>query len=150
MTTASTAPTHSSAGEVLSLPDPIQQYFEAANAGKFGQMAALFADDGQLVPPFEKPVVGREAIAQYLTTEATGMKFTPLKYEAASLEESESEESESNVPTACQPCLIRGKVKTSLFVVNVAWEFVLNEAQEISSVKVKLLAKLNELLKLRS
>lgn len=130
--------------EELSLPDSVHRYFETANAGDFEQTADLFAAEGQLVPPFEQPIVGRDAIAQYLSAEATGMSFIPMRSEAVDLEESESDES------LLQRCLVRGKVKTSLFTVNVAWEFALNPAQEILVVKVKLLAKLNELLKLKS
>lgn len=143
----------------LVLPSPIRRYFETANAGEFGQMAGLFVEEGQLIPPFEKPIVGRKAIAQYLTSEATGMRFTPLDYEALGrdtfdhetldLEESKTDTSGSSQQLSPHS-LVRGKVKTPLFVVNVAWEFVLNETQQIVSVKVKLLAKLNELLKLRS
>ena len=44
---------------------------------------------------------------------------------------------------------IQGQVQTSLFKVNVAWKFILNSAKEIVSVKVKLLASLAELVKLR-
>lgn len=158
MADPSTSLTHHPAAELV-LPSPIQQYFETANAGKFKQMAALFAEDGQLIPPFEQPIVGKEAIAQYLISEATGMRFTPLDYEALDrhtsnhetfdLETSKTDTLELSQQLS-QHSLVRGKAKTPLFVVNVAWEFVLNETQEIVSVKVKLLAKLNELLKLRS
>ncbi|MBE9062169.1 nuclear transport factor 2 family protein [cf. Phormidesmis sp. LEGE 11477] len=163
MTASPTSPDSHLAEGASSLPKSVQQYFETANAGDYEQTSALFAEDGQLVPPFEQPIVGRDAIAHYLTAEAIGMDFTPLKYEAVGSEEGpeeDSEESASDLSTTSQPCsakhspaqhwLVRGKVKTPLFVVNVAWEFDLNEAQEISSVKVKLLAKLNELLRLRS
>ena len=129
----------------LVLPDSIQRYFESANAGEFEQTAALFADEGQMVPPFEKPIVGKDAIAQYLTKEATGMTFTPLQCEPLDLAASELDR-----PAPSQSYLIRGKVKTAVFLVNVAWEFALDEAQEISTVKIRLLAKLNELLKLKS
>lgn len=126
-------------------------------------MADLFAEDGELIPPFEKPIAGKKAIAQYLISEATGMRFTPLDYETLDdetidhktldLEETKTDAPKSSHQVSQQSflrSLVRGKAKTPLFVVNVAWEFVLNEAQEIVSVKVKLLAKLNELLKLKS
>ncbi len=102
----------------------------------------MFAEDGQLVPPFEPPIVGRDAIAQYLSAEAAGMSFNPMQLEDRDPAESDDTTSPSH--------LVRGKVKTSLFTVNVAWEFTLNRTQEILVVKVKLLAKLNELLKLKS
>ncbi|MEM8502595.1 MAG: nuclear transport factor 2 family protein [Cyanobacteria bacterium P01_D01_bin.1] len=131
--------------EGIPLPGSIQRYFKTANAGEFEQTAALFAEDGQLVPPFEQPIVGRDAIAQYLTAEATGMSFVPIKSEVPDLSELESDHA-----TSQRHYLVRGKVKTSLFTVNVAWKFTLNQSQAILVVKVKLLAKLNELLKLKS
>ncbi len=148
MVSSSTSASDRSAAEELTLPDSVQRYFETANAGEFEKTSALFADDGKLVPPFEQPIIGRDAIAQYLGTEAKGMTFTPIKYEQC--EALDPAMSEADVSVSLQHCLVRGKVKTALFVVNVAWEFSLNKAQEISSVKIKLLAKLNELLKLKS
>ncbi len=136
------------AAEKLVLPDSVRRYFETANADEFDKTAALFAGEGELVPPFEQPIVGRDAIAQYLSAEAAGMTFTPLKCEQC--EAPHPEANEADIPASSQRCLVRGKVKTALFLVNVAWEFTLNEAQEIVSVKVKLLAKLNELLRLKS
>ncbi len=147
MVSSSTSASDRPAAEVLALPDSIRRYFETANAGEFEKTAALFASNGELVPPFEKPVVGRDAIAHYLTTEATGMEFTPLKYEQG---EADNLEDETNPSDPFHRSLVRGKVKTAVFTVNVAWEFALNEDQEIISVRVKLLAKLNELLRLKS
>ena len=51
----------------------IRRYFALFNLGEFQQVAQLFAEDGHLYPPFESPVVGREAIATYLYTEANPM-----------------------------------------------------------------------------
>lgn len=115
----------------------ILSYFQSLNAGDFSATAGLFALDGELHPPFESPVVGRDAIAAYLEQEATGMELLP--------NEGTTEEMENNY-TQIQ---VKGKVKTPLFSVNVGWIFVLNAQQEIAAVTVKLLASPQELLSLR-
>ena len=115
----------------------IINYFKTINKEAFEQTAALFAEDGQLLAPFEKPLVGRDAIASYLAKEATGMKLLPQRGEIAI--------SEDNT----QQVDITGKVKTSLFAVNVGWYFNLNEEGKINRVRVKLLASPQELLNLQ-
>lgn len=161
MTLSSTTTNDHLTNEELVLSDSVRRYFETANAGEFEQTAALFVEEGQLVPPFESPIVGRDAIAQYLIAEAAGMRFVPLRSEtldpsessfnsAASSEQCPEHNLENGLEKGLDHCLVRGKVKTSLFTVNVAWEFMINHSQEILAVKVKLLAKLNELLKLKS
>jgi hypothetical protein len=115
----------------------IQSYFETLNGGEFSKTANLFTLDGSLHPPFESPVVGQDAIAAYLQQEAKGMKLYPLK---EILQPSETDHIQAK---------ITGRVKTSLFSVNVAWTFVLNEDKKIVSVEVKLLASLEELVKLK-
>jgi hypothetical protein len=116
----------------------VSRYFDLLNAGDFQAVAALFADDGVLNPPFDSPVVGREAIVQYLETEAKGLQVFPTQYRRERLED------------GLEEYHVGGKVQTSLFGVNVGWKFVLNSAADILSVKVKLLASLEELLKLKS
>ena len=44
---------------------------------------------------------------------------------------------------------VRGKVTALVFTVNVAWTFILTSQNEIESVRVDLLASLEELLKIR-
>ena len=139
----------------LNIPVQIQRYFDTLNGRAFEQTAALFAPDGQLVPPFEKPIQGRDAIAQYLTAEASEMTFTPSESELLAPDVEEGE------PACIQTWIVKGKVKTSLFTVNVAWQFELSmtalETREnnssiqpsIQTVKIKLIASLNELLKFK-
>lgn len=115
----------------------ILNYFQSLNAGNFLATAGLFALDGELNPPFESPVVGRDAIAAYLEQEAIRMELLP--------KEGTIEELENNY-TQIQ---VKGKVKTPLFSVNVGWIFVLNAQQEIAAATVKLLASPQELLSLR-
>jgi hypothetical protein len=115
----------------------VLRYFDMLNAGEFEATASLFAADGALHPPFESPIVGKEAIASYLKAEAQGLQLYPLKGVTAELEGDRAS------------IQIKGKVQTPLFAVNVAWQFILNSDKEILSVEVKLLASLEELAKLR-
>lgn len=114
----------------------IASYFATINREDFTATAALFARDGEMLAPFEKPIVGRENIIAYLTKEATGMKLLPK------LGIWESEEDTEH-------CKVLGKVRTSLFSVNVAWYFTVNTEAQITSVKIKLLASPQELLNLQ-
>jgi hypothetical protein len=115
----------------------IAKYFDTLNAGDFAATASLFASQGELHPPFEYPVVGRGAIAAYLSEEAAGMVLSPRQGSETPLEDN------------AMGYEIRGKVQTSVFAVNVAWNFVLNSVKEIQAVEVKLLASAQELLNLR-
>ena len=64
----------------------IANYFATINREEFTETASLFAEDGAMLAPFEKPIVGRENITAYLAKEATGNEvvtdawaFTRLK-----------------------------------------------------------------------
>lgn len=105
----------------------IQNYFETINRKEFTQTAALFVENGELHAPFTKPIVGEKAIALYLLEEASGMKLFPLTAIVATTEQ-------------ITQVNITGKVKTALFTVNVGWNFTLNTRNQISKVKIKLLA----------
>lgn len=114
----------------------VSAYFTALNAGDFSASAELFAEDGQLLPPFESAIVGRAAIAEYLKAEAKGMQAVVQSVDAQPLPEM----------THLQ---VVGQVQAPLFVVNVGWRFVVNERSEIVSLKIKLLAALKDLLHLK-
>jgi hypothetical protein len=114
----------------------ISAYFESFNQADFQATAALFAVDGQLLPPFETPISGREAIAAYLEREAKGMKAVPQTIEEGLVSD------DTNIQ-------VTGQVQTPLFGVNVNWQFLLNSQSEILSVKIKLLAALRDLLHLK-
>jgi SnoaL-like domain len=116
----------------------IYEYFRRLDRGDFEATANLFADGGCLNPPFEKSIVGREAIAQYLSKEAIGMSFRP---ECGQLVESD---------LARMRYQIQGKVVTNYFTVSVGWSIELNADREITIVGIKLLASMSELLTLRS
>jgi hypothetical protein len=120
------------------IPDTILQYFEELNAGHFHEVAALFASYGVMYPPFEEGIVGPEAIAAYLQTEAKGMTLIPRRLI----------ETTTLAPGQVQHEIF-GQVQTPLFGVNVGWRFVLDDEARILAVGVKLLASLEELLNLR-
>ncbi|MEL6581878.1 MAG: ketosteroid isomerase family protein [Cyanobacteria bacterium J06607_15] len=120
----------------ISTPNIIN-YFRTINQEKFSDTAALFADNGVLLAPFEQPITGRKAIALYLQQEASGMQLLPLR------------ETVTTDDTEAQQIIIKGKVKTALFSVNVAWHFSLDRQQQITTVKIKLLASPQELLGLQ-
>lgn len=115
----------------------ILRYFQAFNRGEYQQVARLFADAGTLHPPFESPVVGPDKIADYLSKEADGMSVSLLSAKAQPLEQGRLQVE------------VTGKVTALVFKVNVAWCFTLTHHHQIESVRVDLVATLEELLKLR-
>jgi len=121
------------------ITDTITTYFARLNQEDYEGMAQLFAANGILFPPFEEPVIGPDAIAQYLKTEAVGMRAYPKTQQALEFLPQEQ----------VQPILVRGKVQLPLFSVNVAWDFAVNGDGKIQSVRVDLLASLEELVGLR-
>ncbi|MEM7760397.1 MAG: nuclear transport factor 2 family protein [Cyanobacteria bacterium P01_A01_bin.40] len=127
--------------QVLSITDleklNIIKYFKTINQAEFDQTAALFIESGKLLAPFEKPLVGREAIASYLAQEAREMKLFPETGTIAAINDSE------------QQINLTGKVKTALFTVNIGWYFTVNSVGQIITAKIKLLASPQELLGLK-
>ncbi|BCX13055.1 MAG: hypothetical protein KatS3mg067_1993 [Thermosynechococcus sp.] len=120
---------------ILTIDEPtLIAYFAALNDERYEDVASLFAEEGVLYPPFEDPVIGRGAIAHYLHLEAVGMRAEPRTGELLSTEGTE------------RRYRLIGKAKLPLFSVNVAWQFGLNPENQITFVKVDLLATLAELL----
>jgi hypothetical protein len=117
----------------------ILDYFQTLNNQDFQATASLFAEDGVLCPPFESPIVGRVAIATYLSSEAQGILLLPQRGNAI------GELGDGNT----QNYKVFGKVRTALFFVNVAWNFSLNPQSEVAMVTVKLLESLEKLIKIR-
>lgn len=126
-------------------PTPARQlterYFQTFNENQFDQTAALFVQEGKLIPPFDSPIVGEEAILAYLQKEAENITAYPARWE------SEEEGDFTYIK-------VTGKVNAVVFKVNVAWYFIIpnakTDASKIESVRVKLLASPKELLGLRS
>ncbi|AGY58521.1 orange carotenoid protein N-terminal domain-containing protein [Gloeobacter kilaueensis] len=121
-------------------PTPLA-YFEAMNRDDFETAVNLFAEDGALQPPFQKPIVGREAILKYMREEAQGLNMRPAQGIAEVL------------PDGSKQLRVTGKVQTPWFGVNVAmnlaWRFALNPDGKIFFVAIDMLGSPEELLNLR-
>jgi Nuclear transport factor 2 (NTF2) domain len=115
----------------------VVKYFDSLKAGDFTTTSQLFALDGALHPPFESMVIGREAIAAYLTSEARGMKFLPEQGVAYAADQ------------GCTELQITGKVQAPWFTVKVSWFFALSPQQKIFLVRINLITSPQELLQLR-
>ncbi|MDC0834171.1 nuclear transport factor 2 family protein [Geitlerinema sp. CS-897] len=113
------------------------RYFATLNTGDFENTAQLFAETGALHPPFEEAVVGPDAIALYLETEAEGIACFPKRGKIEPLDD------------GTRLVKVSGKVKMPLFGVNVGWTFHLDDASQVLSVKIKLVASPQELLNLK-
>jgi hypothetical protein len=118
----------------------VLSYMENMNAFDFPAAVALFAEDGGLQPPFEKPIVGHENILAYMREECYGLKLIP----------------ERGVSEAAQgdftQIKVTGKVQTPWFGesvgINLAWRFLLNPQGKIFLVAIDVLASPKELMNL--
>jgi hypothetical protein len=115
----------------------IYEYYLRLNSGDSVGVAQLFSKDGLLHPPFEKVIFGREAIAQYLESEAKSIEAFPKIGTVQPMDD------------GSHLYQISGYVKASYFTVNVGWGVRLNSNKQIASVGIKLLAELQDLLALR-
>jgi hypothetical protein len=115
----------------------VQAYFLKLNQGNFTGVSQLFAERGSLDAPFQSRIYGRQAIYDYLQVEARKMMAVPQDGAI----ELQSDGSSKHRLT--------GQVQMPLFTINVSWTIELNPTKEITSVSVKLLAELPELLGLR-
>jgi hypothetical protein len=120
-----------------SVRSTIEQYFDSFNRKAFEQAAALFGESGQLKPPFDSPLVGAEAIAQYLTQKAQNMTASPKQWQIQRLENNRWQMD------------VTGQVQAIAFTVNMAWQFIVNAEGSIDQAHIKLLASPHELLSLR-
>ncbi|MDV2995879.1 MAG: Orange carotenoid-binding protein [Chroococcidiopsis sp. SAG 2025] len=118
----------------------VLQYVEAMNADNFAAAIALFTADGALQPPFQKPIVGHEAIAKYMREEAQGLNMMP-KQGICEVQ-----------PDGSKQLKVTGVVQTPWFGVNVgmniAWRFLINPQGKIFFVAIDMLASPQELLNL--
>ena len=116
-------------------------YIEAMNADKFDAAIALFTPDGALQPPFQKPIVGREAIAKYMREEAQGLNMMPQQGIC------------EVQPDGSKQLKITGVVQTPWFGVtvgmNISWRFLINPEGQIFFVAIDMLASPQELMNLR-
>ncbi|MFN9055519.1 MAG: orange carotenoid protein N-terminal domain-containing protein, partial [Cyanobacteriota bacterium] len=104
----------------------INAYMDLLNANDFDALIELFLPDGALQPPFQKPIVGREAILRFFREDCQNLKLLP--------ERGYSEPAEGGF----NQIKVTGKVQTPGFGagvgMNVAWRFLLNPDGKISFV----------------
>lgn len=114
-------------------------YINNMNAFDFEAAVGLFAPKGALQPPFQKPIVGQEAILAYMREECVGLKMMP-------------ERGVSEIVDGYTQIKVTGKVQTPWFGasvgMNIAWRFLIDPQGKIFFVAIDLLASPQELLNL--
>ncbi len=130
--------------EIITIPGVLNQtvlsYMQLLNANDFDQLIELFLEDGALQPPFQRPIVGRDAILKFFRRDCQNLKLIPRG--------GFGEPAEGGF----NQIKVTGKVETPWFGrevgMNVAWRFLLDENSKIYFVAIDLLASPDELLKL--
>ena len=115
-------------------------YMNLLNANDFDELIKLFAPDGALQPPFQKPLVGQDKVLKFFKEECQNLKLMPERGVAEPVEDGFTQ------------IKVTGKVQTPWFGagvgMNMAWRFLLNSDNKIFFVAIDLLASPKELLNL--
>lgn len=113
------------------------RYMDDMNANDFDALIELFAPDGAMQPPFQKPIIGKDAILQFFREDCKNLKVVPERGVEEAVEE------------GLKQIRVTGKVYSPWLGawVNVAWRFSLNLEGQISLVAIEVLASPKELLK---
>jgi hypothetical protein len=118
----------------------VLSYMDNLNANDFDALIELFAPDGALQPPFQKPIVGKEAVLRFFREDCQNLKLLP---ERGVIEPADDGYTQIKVT---------GKVQTPWFGagvgMNMAWRFLLSPDNKIFFVAIDLLASPKELLNL--
>jgi Orange carotenoid protein, N-terminal/Nuclear transport factor 2 (NTF2) domain len=118
----------------------ILDYMNNLNANDFDALIQLFAPDGGLQPPFQRPIVGQVDILRFFREDCQNLKLLPERGITDPTEDGYT------------PIKVTGKVQTPWFGrdvgMNIAWRFLLNPEQQIFFVAIDLLASPKELLNL--
>jgi hypothetical protein len=118
----------------------VLNYMDNLNANDFDTLIELFTSDGALQPPFQRPIVGKDAILRFFKEECQNLKLIP---EQGVVEPAADGYNQIKVT---------GKVQTPWFGagvgMNMAWRFLLNPEDKIFFVAIDLLASPKELLNL--
>ncbi|MGL5803969.1 MAG: orange carotenoid-binding protein [Xenococcaceae cyanobacterium] len=116
----------------------VLEYMNNMNANDFDTLINLFAPDGALQPPFQKPIVGKDAVLRFFREECQNLKLSPEKGVSEPAEDGYTQ------------IKVTGKVQTPWFGagvgMNMAWRFLLNPDGKIFFVAIDLLASPKELL----
>lgn len=116
----------------------VLSYINNMNANDFDAVIDLFAADGALQPPFQRPIVGRDNVFRYLREDCQNLKLLP---ERGVVEPTDD---------GFNQIKVTGKVQTPWFGagvgMNMAWRFLLNPDGKIFFVAIDLLASPKELL----
>lgn len=118
----------------------VLKYMDNMNANDFDALIELFATDGALQPPFQRPIVGKEAVMRFFREECQNLNLMP--------ERGVTEPAEDGYTQV----KVTGKVQTPWFGaavgMNMAWRFLLNPQGKIFFVAIDLLASPKELMNL--
>lgn len=118
----------------------VLSYMNNVNANDFEAVMALFLSDGALQPPFQRPVVGKDAVLRFFEEECQGLILVP--------ERGVSEAADGGYTQI----KITGKVQTPWFGsavgMNISWRFLIDPDNKIFFVAIDLLASPKELLNL--
>jgi hypothetical protein len=118
----------------------VLSYMNNLNANDFEALIALFLPDGALQPPFQRPIVGKDAVLKFFTEECQNLLLVP--------ERGVSEAADGGYTQI----KITGKVQTPWFGsgvgMNISWRFLLDPNSKIFFVAIDLLASPKELLNL--
>jgi len=118
----------------------VLNYMNNMNANDFEVLIELFTPDGALQPPFQKPIVGKDAVLRFFREECQNLKLIP--------ERGVTEPADGGYTQI----KVTGKVQTPWFGagvgMNMAWRFLLSPENKIFFVAIDLLASPKELLNL--
>lgn len=116
----------------------VLSYMDNLNANDFDALIQLFTPDGALQPPFQKPIVGKDAVLRFFREECQNLKLMP--------ERGVSEPAADGYTQI----KVTGKVQTPWFGagvgMNMSWRFLLDPNGKIFFVAIDLLASPKELL----
>jgi hypothetical protein len=118
--------------------ETVISYMNNLNANDFDALIELFAPDGALQPPFQRPIVGKEAVLRFFRQDCQNLKLIP---ERGVVEPADDGYTQIKVT---------GKVQTPWFGagvgMNMAWRFLIGPDGKIFFVAIDLLASPKELL----
>jgi Orange carotenoid protein, N-terminal/Nuclear transport factor 2 (NTF2) domain len=118
----------------------VLSYMNNMNANDFDALIQLFTPDGALQPPFQRPIVGKDAVLKFFREECQNLKLLPERGVAEAAEGGFTQ------------IKVTGKVQTPWFGggvgMNMAWRFLLNPEGKVFFVAIDLLASPQELLNL--